>query len=80
MISPTNQHTPTTAIKDKLVYDNYYAIEFKIFKENVENAFPTFDGFDRFVKQLHDKASKMREQHDNNYVNQFIESALLSAM
>ena len=80
VISPTNQHTPTTAIKDKLVYDNYYAIEFKIFKENVENAFPTFDGFDRFVKQLHDKASKMREQHDNNYVNQFIESALLSAM
>lgn len=80
VISPTNQHTPKMAVKDQLIVEDYFDSDFELFKDNLDNAFPYFEGFDRFVKQLYNKAIKMQEQYGRNYVNQFIETAMLSAM
>ena len=80
VLSPTNQHTPKTAIKDSLIFDEYFNVNFETFKDNLRESFPTFEGFDRFVSQLHKKALEVREQYSINYVNQFIESAMLSVL
>lgn len=80
VLEPKNQYTSNTTIKDKLIFDDYFDIDYVIFKDNIENAFPYFDNFERYVKQLHKKAQVMKEQHDSNYVNQFIETAMLSVI
>lgn len=80
VISPTNQHTPSTAIKDNLVFDNYFNNDYTKFREKMIDSFPTFDGFERYIKQLHKKALEMKEEHSINKVNDFIESAMLSIL
>lgn len=80
VISPTNQYTEKMAVKDSVIFEDYFDNSYETFRDNLENSFPIFEGFDRFVKQLYNKAIKMQEQHSKNYINEYIETAMLSAM
>lgn len=81
IISPTNQHTSKLLIKDNLTYDNYFDYDIDKFKINLHNAFPVEDiKFERFIKQLHNKAISLREQFDLNEVNKIIEETIISVL
>lgn len=78
VISPTNQHTPTMAIKDSLHVDEYFSYDLGMFKENLLQAFPKISNFDKVVEALYTKCLTMLEQQPKEKVNQFIETVMLN--
>lgn len=80
VISNKNQYTQKTAIKDSLLISNYFTTDYEKFKEQLEEVFPTFKGFDRFSKQLHNKAIDMLDNYSKQDINDFIERAMLATL